>query len=161
MGNPGGGSADLSAFRIVGGAGVEGHRAPDLRQLGARLGSIAALAISAGLLTNAVFAKGGTGSGGNHSQSQKASSTFNTFKLNTNNNSNSISGISKKPITLSQTFKKQDFNFKKLDINKDHKNSPLGISVNSLKKDNHKDMFCKKDNKCWFDWCYSKNHCYP
>ena len=133
---------------------------------------IAALAISAGLLTtNAAFAKGGSGksggSGSNHSQSQKNSSNFNTFKLNSNNSnsnnhSNSISGISKKPVTLSQNFKKQDFNFKKVDINKDHKNSPLGISLNSLKKDNHsKDFFCKKDNKCWFDWCYSKNYCYP
>jgi hypothetical protein len=131
---------------------------------------IAALAMSAGLLTtNAVFAKGspgkGAGSGSNHVQSQKLTSSFSAFKLNTNNNLNnhstSISGISKKPVTLSQTFKKQDFNFKKLDVNKDHKNSPLGITLNSLKKDEHKDMFCKKDNKCWFDWCYTKNHCYP
>jgi hypothetical protein len=128
---------------------------------------IAALAVSAGLLTtNAVFAKNG-GNGGNHSQSQKTSSPLKTFKLNStstlSNHSNSISGISKKPaFTLSQNVKKQDFNFKKVDINKDHKNSPLGISLNSMKKDNHsKDFFCKKDNKCWFDWCYSKNHCYP
>ena len=124
---------------------------------------IAVLAISAGLLTaSAAFAKNGSGksgsgSGSNHTQSQKTS--FNAFKLSTNSinsntHSNSISGISKKPTTLSQTFKKQDFN-------KDHKNSPLGISVNSLKNDNHsKDTFCKKDNKHCFDWCYPKS-CYP
>jgi hypothetical protein len=133
---------------------------------------IAALAFSLGLLTTtAVFAKGGpgkgTGSSSNHVQSQKMTSSFNAFKLNTNNNLNnrstSISSISKKPsFTLSQNLKKQDFNFKKQDLNKDHKNSPVGISLNSLKKDNHsKDFFCKKDNKCWFDWCYPKNHCYP
>lgn len=125
---------------------------------------IAVLTISAGLLsTNATFAKNGSGksgsgSGSNHIQSQKT--TFNAFKLNTSNSitstshATSLSGISKKPVTLSQSFKKQDFN-------KDHKNSSLGISVNSLKKDNHsKDFFCKKDNKCCFDWCYPKS-CYP
>jgi hypothetical protein len=136
---------------------------------------IAALAISAGLLTNAASAgHSGNGGGGNKSGSMKASSNVSAFKLNStstisNKHSNTISGISKKPVTLSQTFKKQDFNFKKqdfnlkkLDINKDHKNSPLGISVNSLKKDNHsKDFFCKKDNKCWFDSCYSKHCWYP
>ena len=134
---------------------------------------IAAFAISAGLLiTGSALAKGGPGKSGgsggsnNHSSVQRSTSNLNSFKLNTSknvstNNSNSISGISKKPVTLSQTFKKQDFNFKKVDINKDHKNSPLGISLNSLKKDNHKDMFCKKNDKCWWDWCYSKNHCYP
>ncbi len=127
---------------------------------------IAALAISASLLaTNAAFAKGGSGktgggsgSGSNHSQSQ-ISNSFKTFKLNSSstnssNHTNSISGISKKPITLSETFKKQDFN-------KDHKNSPLGISLNSMKKDSHKDLFCKKGDKCWWDPCYSKNFCYP
>jgi hypothetical protein len=134
---------------------------------------IAALAISAGLLaTNAAFAKGGngkSGGGGNSGSQNRISSSKNlsAFKLSTNNNnsnnhSNSISGISKKNLTLSQSFKKQDFNFKKVDINKDHKNSPLGISLNSLKKDNHsKDFFCKKDNKCSFDWCFPKKHCYP
>src|SRR4051812_38484936 len=69
---------------------------------------IAAVAMSAGLLTtNTVFAKGGpgkgAGSGSNHVQSQKMTSSFNAFKLNTNNNLNnrstSLSGISKKPIT--------------------------------------------------------------
>jgi hypothetical protein len=126
---------------------------------------IAVLAISTGLLTtSAAFAKNGSGktgsgSGSNHSQSQSQKTSFNAFKLsnnsnNSNSHTNSISGISKKPITLSQTFKKQDFN-------KDHKNSPLGISVNSLKNDNHsKDIFCKKDNKHCFDWCYPKS-CYP
>ena len=126
---------------------------------------IAVLAISAGLLsTNAAFAKNGSGktgsgsgSGGNHSLSQKTSS-FSAFKLSTNSinpnsHTNSISGISKKPITLSQTFNKQD-------SNKDHKNSTLGISLNSMKKDQHKDIFCKKDDKCHFDWCYPKS-CYP
>jgi hypothetical protein len=134
---------------------------------------IAAFAISAGLLIpGTTLAKGGPGKSGgsasNRSSVQKSMSNFNSFKLNSNVNkslnlghSNSISGISKKPVTLSQSFKKQDFNFKKVDINKDHKNSPLGISVNSLKKDNHKDLFCKKDNKCWSDWWFSKNHCYP
>jgi hypothetical protein len=132
---------------------------------------IAAVAISAGLLTNAAFAghsgNGGGGGGGNKTGGNFKTSNVSAFKLNStnttsNNHPNTISGISKKPVTLSQTFKKQDFNFKKLDSNKDHKNSPLGISVNSLKKDNHsKDFFCKKDNKCWFDSCYSKNCWYP
>lgn len=120
---------------------------------------IAALTISAGMLASgSAFAKNGSGnSGSNHSQSQgqKSTSTFNTFKLNSsnsssNNGSNSTS-ISKKPITLSQTFSKKD-------SNKDHKNSTLGISLNSMKSD-HKDSFCKKD-KCWFDSCCSKC-CYP
>jgi hypothetical protein len=131
---------------------------------------IAALAISAGLLTtSAALAKGGPGKvGGGNSGSNKSGSNFSAFKLNSNNNnlsnhSNSISGISKKPVTLSQNFKKQDFN-------KDHKNSNIGISLNSMKADkkfdkkfdkNSKDFFCKKDSKCWFDWCYPKNHCYP
>jgi IPT/TIG domain len=174
---------------------------------------IAALAISAGLLTaSAALAKSGpgkSGSGGNRNMSQKSSSNVSAFKFNSNNfvkksnnitgiskkpltlssnnnnwknHSNNISGISKKNLTLSQNFKKQDFNFKKqdfnfkkqdlnvkkqdfnfkkLDFNKDHKNSPLGISLHSLKKDNHKDFFCKKDNKCWYDWCYPKSHCFP
>jgi hypothetical protein len=138
---------------------------------------IAALAVSAGLLTTgAAFAKASpgksNGSGANHSLSQKNSSNFSAFKLNTtsnsSNHSNSISGISKKDVNFSQTFKKQDFS-------KDHKNSPIGTSVNSLKKDNHskdflkkdnsKDFFCKKDyckkDFCWWDWCYSKNYCNP
>src|SRR3954452_2731399 len=138
---------------------------------------IAVLAISAGLLTSSdAVAKNGGGHGGGNSGSFKSGSNFTAFKMNTNttglnNHTNSISSISKKPITLNQTFKKQDFN-------KDHKNSPLGISLNSTKSDkkfdkffdkkldkkfdkNSKDFFCKKDNKCWFDWCYPKNHCYP
>jgi IPT/TIG domain len=139
---------------------------------------IAVLAVSAGLLTTGtVLAKGSPGKSGGSSHStsngsnSKNSSTFNTFKLNTNssnssNHSTSVSGISKKPVTISQTFKKQD-------SNKDHKNSGLGISLNSVKKDNHskdifkkdnsKDFFCKKDHckDFWWDWCYSKNSCYP
>jgi hypothetical protein len=126
---------------------------------------IAALAISAGLLaTNAAFAghsghSGGGNNGGGNS-GNKTVSNFSAFKLNStnaisNNHPNTISGISKKPITLSQSFKK-------VDSNKDHKDNNFGISLNSLKKDEHsKDMFCKKDNKCWFDWCCSKNCCYP
>ena len=153
---------------------------------------IAVLAITAGLLTSTAMAKGkgGGGNGGNHSSrssssmslgSSNKSGSVKSFKLNSNNgnssnHSNSISGISKKNLNLSQNFKKQDFN-------KDHKNSPLGISVNSIKKDNHskdifkkdyskdmfkknfsKDFFCKKDyckKDFWWDSCYSKNYCYP
>src|SRR3954452_559661 len=126
---------------------------------------IAAFAISAALLTsNAAFAKNGSGKSGsgggsNHIQSHITTGNLNTFKLSTTNinssnhstNINKLSGISKKPITLSQSFK---------DSNKDHKNSTLGISLSSMKSDKHsKDLFCKKD-KCWFDSCYSKC-CYP
>jgi hypothetical protein len=145
---------------------------------------VAALAISAGLLTtNAALAKGGPGKsggsgGGNHSR--MSSSNSSAFKLSSKNNtlsnhSNSMSGISKKNLSLSQSFKKQDLSFKKQDFNKDHKNSTLGISLNSLKKDNHPKDFFKKDNSkdfffkkdyckkgfCWWDSCYSKNYCYP
>src|SRR6185503_20630077 len=83
---------------------------------------IAALAISAGLLTtNAALAKGGSGkSGGGSSHSMSSgnshkSSSFNALKLNSNNSnssnhSTSMSGISKKNLTLNSNFKKQDFN---------------------------------------------------
>jgi hypothetical protein len=125
---------------------------------------IAILAVSAGLLaTSSAFAKNGSGnSGSNHSQSQsqsqKNTGTFNTFKLNSSNsnsnNSSNSTSISKKPVTLSQNFSKND-------SNKDHKNSTLNISLNSANsmKNDHKDSFCKKD-KCWFDSCCSKC-CYP
>jgi hypothetical protein len=127
--------------------------------------TIAALAISAGLLiSNAAFAGHSGHSGGGNSGGNKGGNNFSAFKLNSNtvksntvnfnNHSNTISSINKKPVTLSQSFKKQD-------LNKDHKDNNLHISLNSLKKDDHKDKFCKKDDKCWFDWCYSKDHCYP
>jgi hypothetical protein len=128
--------------------------------------TIAALAISAGLLTSSAAFAGHSGhsGGGNSGGGNKSTSNFSAFKLNSNtvkvNNhpntisTNNISSISKKPVTLSQSFKKQD-------LNKDHKDNNLHISLNSLKKDDHKDIFCDKNHKCWFDWCYSKDHCYP
>jgi hypothetical protein len=122
--------------------------------------TIAALALSAGLLsTNAFAGHSGHSGGGNSGGGNKSTSNFTAFKVNSNptnfnNHPNNISSISKKPVTLSQSFKKQDFN-------KDHKDNNLHISLNSLKKVDHKDIFCDKDHKCWFDWCYSKDHCYP
>src|SRR4051812_35166120 len=99
---------------------------------------IAALAVSAGLLTtNAAFAGHSGHSGGGNSGGNNAGNNFTAFKVNSNPvklnshintiNSNSISSISKKPFTVSQSFKKQDFS-------KDQIKTNLHLSDN--KKDN-------------------------
>jgi hypothetical protein len=130
---------------------------------------IATLTVLAAMLaTSSAFAKGGSGKSGgsgssNHSQNH-ISSALNSFKLGSSSSNssshtisiNNISTISKKPVSISQTFSKKD-------LVKDHKNSTVSISlnsINSMKHDQHKDIFCKKDNKCWFDSCYSKS-CNP
>ena len=133
---------------------------------------------------------GGSGGASRSSSSMRSSSSLNAFKLSNgsgNNsskslnratiNSNAISGISKKNLQQNNNFKQQNHNtgITGIGLNKKPGNNLTKnfdkkfngsfnkdfVKKDFNKKDNFNKDFCKKNNNCWWDWCYSKNSCYP